>query len=120
MELIGYLINDVLRLLSSEAAIELQYIHADGGAVKNRFLMQFVAEMTRLTVRASNLPELSALGAVFSGTLGMKVHSSLSDLQNLPAEYAEYTPKLEQPEVDELKVGWEKAVRQVLYTSEKE
>jgi glycerol kinase len=120
LESIGYMINDVLRLLSSEAGIEVQYIHADGGAVKNRFLMQFVAEMTRLTVRASNVPELSALGAVFSGTLGMKVHSGLSDLQSLPAEYVEYIPKLDQPEVDGLKAGWEKAVRQVLYVSEKE
>jgi glycerol kinase len=120
LESIGYLTNDVLRLLSSEAGIELQYIHADGGAVKNRFLMQFVAEITRLTVRASITPELSALGAVFSGALGMEVYSNLSDLQSLPAEYVEYTPKLQQLEVDRLNVGWEKAVRQVLYTSKKE
>ena len=120
LESIGYLVNDVLRLLSSEAGIDLQYIHADGGAVKNRFLMQFVAEMTRLTVRASDTPELSALGAVFSGALGMEVYSSLSDLQRLPAEYVEYIPKLELREVEALDAGWQKAVQQVLYPGDKE
>jgi len=110
----------VLRLLSGEAGIDLQYIHADGGAVKNRFLMQFVAEMTRLAVRASDTPELSALGAVFSGTLGMEIHSSLSDLQTLPAEYVEYTPKLGLREVEALDAGWQKAVQQVLYPGDKE
>jgi glycerol kinase len=120
LESIGYLINDVLRLMSSEAGIELKYIHADGGAVKNRFLMQFVADMTRLTVRVPNTPELSALGAVLSGALGMEVYSGLSDLQSLPAKYVEYIPKLELLEVEALNAGWQKAVRQVLCTSEKE
>jgi glycerol kinase len=120
LESIGYLINDVLRLLSSEAGIELQYIQADGGAVKNRFLMQFVADMTRLTVRAANTAELSALGAVLSGALGMEVYSSLSDLQRLPVEYVEFTPKLERLEAEALNAGWQRAVCQVLYTPQKE
>jgi glycerol kinase len=119
LESIGYLINDVLGLLSSEAGIGLQYVQADGGAVKNRFLMQFVADITRLSVRAANTAELSALGAVLSGALGMEVYSSLSDLQRLPVEYVEFTPKLERLEAEALNAGWQRAVCQVLYTPQK-
>ena len=60
-------------------------VHADGGAVRNAFLMQFVADMNQLKVRAAQTPELSALGAVFSGCLGLKIYTSLEDLQNLPS-----------------------------------
>ena len=73
LEAIAYQVRDVLGLMAHEAGIALEYIHGDGGAVSNRFLMQFVADITRYQVRASSLPELSALGAVLAGTLGMGV-----------------------------------------------
>ncbi len=65
LESIAYRIRDVLSLMAQDAGVGMQYIHADGGAVGNRFLMQFVADMNQLNVRAAQTPELSALGAVF-------------------------------------------------------
>ncbi len=118
LESIGYLIGDVLALMSDQAGISLEYIRADGGAVKNRFLMQFVSEITGLKVLVSSTPELSALGSVLSGALGMKVYANLHELESLRVEYVEYVPKLEPSVVEALNAGWQRAVRQVLYTSE--
>jgi glycerol kinase len=115
LEAIAYRIRDVLTLMAQDAGVEMQYIHADGGAVSNRFLMQFVADMLGITVRASSLPELSALGAVFSGMLGMSAVQTIVDLQQLPMGSVDFTPKMERTLADQYYLGWQAAVQQVLY-----
>jgi glycerol kinase len=115
LESIAYRIRDVLSLMAEDAGIEMQYIHADGGAVGNRFLMQFVADMLGITVRASSLPELSALGAVFSGLLGMGLVKSIDDLQQLPMENVDFAPKMDRDLADKHYLDWQAAVQQVLY-----
>lgn len=115
LESIGYIVTDVLKAMGEDAGVNLSMVHADGGAVRNAFLMQFVADMNQLKVRAAQTPELSALGAVFSGALGLKVFASLEDLQNLPAGYVEYRSSMSPTRAGDLFAGWQSAVQQVLY-----
>lgn len=114
LEAIAYQIKDVLDVMAQDAGIALQHVHGDGGMVSNQFLMQFVADMLGYTVRASRLPELSALGAVMSGLLGMGVHSSLAELQTLPHMFEDYTPQMDAASVEKYYGGWQAAVKQVL------
>jgi glycerol kinase len=93
----------------------LETVHADGGAVRNSFLMQFVADLNQLTVRAAQTPELSALGAVFSAGLGLKIYASMLDLQKIPAGFIEYKADLDPISANNLFAGWQAAVQQVLY-----
>lgn len=115
LEAIAYIINDVLQFMEDEAGLKLTTIHADGGATRNRFLMQFVADITNLKICIAQTPELSALGAVFAGMLGMGIYTSLSDLNNLPNKYVEYCPGLPLEQVEALLAGWKRAVGQVLF-----
>jgi glycerol kinase len=114
LDSIAYVINDALELMSSEAGIHLQYIYADGGAVRNRYLMQFVADLSGMNVRVSELQELSAFGALLSGAMGLGLFANLEDLKNLPIHYTEFNPQMDPSVVKKLKVGWKKAVKQVL------
>jgi glycerol kinase len=114
LESIAYQIKDVLGLMAQEAGITLQHVYGDGGAVRNQFLMQFTADMTQCTIRASTLPELSALGAVLSGLLGMGVYSSLAALETLPLGHVDYSPVMNDAMVARLYESWQVAVRQVL------
>jgi glycerol kinase len=115
LESIAYLVTDVLKSMGTDEGIELDTIYADGGAVRNSFLMQFVADMNQITVRASRAPELSALGAVYSGFLGLKIYPSLEALQNLPYRYEEFTPLQDPENTKKIYAGWLAAVQQVLY-----
>jgi glycerol kinase len=115
VESIGYIVTDVLQAMSHDAQTTLSTVHGDGGAVRNAFLMQFVADLNQLTVRAAQTPELSALGAVFSGCLGMKIYSSLDDLEQVPSGYVEYRSAMDRNRAQELFSGWKSAVQQVLY-----
>jgi len=114
LESIAYQIKDVLDDMSQDAGTAIALVHADGGAVRNQFLVQFIADMIRATVRASGLPELSALGAVFSGALGMQVFESLEELQALPQTFADFVPAMDIGEADRCYSGWKAAVRRVL------
>ena len=117
LEAIAYMITDVLKSMGTDEGIELETINGDGGAVRNSFLMQFVADMNQLTVRASQAPELSALGAVYSGLLGLKIYPSLEALQKLPYRYDEYSPVEDPENTKKLYAGWNAAVQQILSQS---
>ncbi|MCA9882607.1 MAG: glycerol kinase GlpK [Anaerolineae bacterium] len=114
VESIAYQIKDVLELMAGDAGTELNAIHGDGGAVKNRFLMQFIADLAGITARASELAELSALGAVFASTLGMGLYSSLDELRSIGSDYVNYEPQMEAAQASELYAGWQAAVQHVL------
>ncbi|HEX3053921.1 MAG TPA: glycerol kinase GlpK [Aggregatilineaceae bacterium] len=114
LEAIAYQIRDVLGLMAQDAGVTLQHVHGDGGMVNNKFLMQFVADIVRYTVRASSLPELSALGAVLFGALGQGVYHSLNDLEGLPLGFVDYDPQMDAAQAEIYYAGWQKAVQQVL------
>jgi glycerol kinase len=114
LESIGYVVTDVLREMCEDAGVEPNIVHADGGATRNSFLMQFVADMNQLKVRASQMPELSALGAVFCGVIGMNLVDSIDELLILPFNFTEYQASMSPDLADELYSGWQLAVKQVL------
>ncbi len=114
LESIAYQVHDLLGLMAAEAGVPLEEVRADGGAVRNHFLMQFVADLTRVTVRASRLPELSALGAVLSGALGMGYYTSLGALAQLPQQWDNFVPTMDKATVQRYDEGWQAALIQVL------
>jgi glycerol kinase len=117
LESIAYRVRDVLSLMVQDAGGEMQHLHADGGAVSNRFLMQFAADVLGVTIRASILPELSSLGAVFSGLLGMGAVRTTAEIKQLNMESFDFTPKMERTLADKYYLGWQEAVQQVLIQS---
>lgn len=114
LESIAYQVKDVLELMAGESGVALQRIEGDGGAVRNRFLMQFVADMVRYPIRIPDLAELSALGAVFAGYLGCGLAHSLADLAQLPRHTIQYVPQMPIDQVAQLYAGWKSAVQRVL------
>lgn len=114
LEGIAFTIYDVLTLMAQEGSVAMQTVYADGGAVSNRFLMQFVSDLTHLTVRASRLPELSALGAVLAGLIGMGVYADLQAIAQLPRATIDFMPSMSLEAAATLREGWQRAVRQVL------
>ena len=114
LESIAYQVKDVLELMVAEAGIPLQYINGDGGAVRNDFLMQFVADMIRYPVRIPEFAELSALGAVYCGLLGTGRVSSFEGLNAMAREFRQFSPEMDEGQVQALYAGWQAAVRRVL------
>jgi len=110
LEAIAYQIRDVLDAMAVESGRPLAELFADGGMVENAFLVQFIADIARVAVRASTVPELSALGGALAGMLGMGIHGSLEDLERLDLGARQYSPRMPPAQADQLYAGWKRAV----------
>jgi glycerol kinase len=114
LESIAYQLRDVLDALKTQAGGGLAQINADGGPTRNRFLMQFIADMVGTEITAADVPDCSPLGAAMAGALGMGVYASLDDLAKIPRESVTYRPSISATDADKLYAGWRVAVKQVL------
>ncbi|MCS7034841.1 MAG: glycerol kinase GlpK [Phycisphaerae bacterium] len=114
LESIAYQIHDALDAMRRQAGVTLQTIHADGGATRNAFLMQFIADITGVSIAAAEMPDCSPLGAAMAGMLGSGVVTSMDELSRLPHRQTLYQPRMPQAQAEALRSGWRRAVRQVL------
>lgn len=119
LESIAYQIHDVLEAMRQQAGVTLQTIHADGGATRNAFLMQFIADITGVTIAAADIPDCSPLGAAMAGMLGSGAVGSIETLTQLPRAQTMYHPRMPALQADALRAGWRRAVGQVLAGVEK-
>lgn len=113
-ESIAYQLRDVLDMMGADAGIPLARIYADGGATGDKFLMQFIADMTGLEVLVSNVSECSPLGAALLGGLGTGVFTSLEQLASLPRNTISFCRAMHPDVVEKNYAGWKRAVQRVL------
>ena len=113
-EAIAYQIRDVLDMMRADSKVKLASLHADGGPTRNKFLMQFTADMTRTEIKVAEVAESSAWGAAMNGLLGLGIYNSLDELATLPRESSNYKPKMRLLDAKHLHDGWITAVKRVL------
>jgi len=113
-EAIAYQIRDVLDMMRAEAKVKLQSLHADGGPTRNKFLMQFTADLTRTDIKVAEVVESSAWGAAMNGLLGLGLGKSCCDLEQLPRSQTTFCPKMQTAEASRLHSAWRDAVNRVL------
>jgi glycerol kinase len=114
LEAISYQIRDVLDMLRADAAVAPKVLNCDGGPTRNRFLMQFTADLAGLELRVADVPESSALGAAMAGMLGTGRCDSLAALADLPREMRTFRPQMNAADAQRLYAGWQAAVKRVL------
>ena len=114
LEAIAYQIRDVIDMMRDDARVQLRSLHADGGPTRNKFLMQFTADLTRTEIKAAEVAESSAWGAAMNGLLGLGIYKSLDQLSALPRAQQVFRPRMKPAMAKELYVGWQQAVRRVL------
>jgi glycerol kinase len=113
LESIAYQVYDAVDFMRRESGVTLTELRADGGASRNATLMQFQADLLDNAVVASEVAELSAMGAAWLGGLGVGLWPSV---ERLPGNSAgrRYEPAMAAAERERLLEGWKKAVRSVL------
>ena len=82
--------------------------------MRNQFLMQFTADLTRTEIKVAEVAESSAWGAAMNGLLGLGLCKSFSDLEKLPRPQTTFRPKMPSAEAARLHSGWRNAVKRVL------
>jgi glycerol kinase len=113
LESIAYQLRDVLDAMHTEAGVAAGTLYADGGPTRNKFLMQFAADMTGVDLAVSDVPESSAWGAALAGLIGLGVYESLDAVARLPRATTTFRPQMDRDAADRLYGGWQEAVRRV-------
>lgn len=118
LESIGYQVRDAVQFIREQSGVPLTSLRTDGGGSSNSWLMQFQADILGTHVTRSTCAELSAMGSVYLGGLGVGYWSDPKGIitgntsdQNL---YEHYTPSMDEVSRQRLYAGWQNAVQMVI------
>jgi len=110
LDAIAMQVADVLQSMESAAGVELPVLLADGGATRNRTLMQTQANVLNRAVRRSAQEELSARGAALLGGLALGWFRDMQEIAALPSESDNFEPQMDDIERAQLRRQWTLAV----------
>jgi len=113
-EAIAYQMRDVLDMMRTDAKVELQSLHADGGPTRNKFLMQFTADLTRTEIKVAEVVESSAWGSAMQALLGLGIYKSQGQLAKLNRSQTIFLPTMSAKLAQKNYTGWRRAVQRVL------
>ena len=111
LEAIPYQIKDLVDLMTGQAGVKLKELRVDGGPTRNRFLMQFQADMLNATINRADIEEASAMGAVVMNGLARGVWATLDEVAALRTSDNRIEPKMTAEERATLHGGWIEAVK---------
>lgn len=111
LESIAYQNHAVVRAMETE----LSELRVDGGPTRSSVLMQFQADILSCPVRCSIAQEISALGSAYMGGLKLGFFSEPSQITAWQQAGRIYEPIMTEQQVAELTLGWDQAVKSVMY-----
>ena len=110
VESLAYQTKAVLDAMEKDSGIALKTLRADGGAVKNSFLMEFQSDILDVPVEIPATNETTALGAAYLAGLAVGFWASQEEIAAQWAIAQSYEPKMDEEKRKKLIDGWEKAV----------
>lgn len=111
VESLAYQTKAVLDAMEKDSGIELKTLRADGGAVKNNFLMKFQSDILNVPVEIPEISETTALGAAYLAGLAVGFWENQEEIATQWAINRSFEPSMNEEKRNELVDGWEKAVR---------
>ena len=119
-ESIAYQSWDLVDAMEKDTGIPLSALNADGGASRDKFLMQFQADVLNKPVRRPVIRETTALGAALLAGLATGVWSSQEEVKSRMKTDSLYEPAMDEAKRQKLLRGWHKAVGRSLDWAEPE
>lgn len=118
LESLAYLSKDVLNAMEEDAGFKIEELKVDGGVSKNNFIMQFLSDMTGISVLRPKIVELTALGAAYMAGLGTGFWKDLEDAKNILKIDMSFKSNFDKKNREEKIKAWHKAVKTSLYYKE--
>ncbi len=109
-EAIAYQSADLLAAVEADTGTPLTELKVDGGATRDRFLLQFQADILNIPVRRPMIHETTALGAGYLAGIATGVWSGTEELKALWKCDLVMEPKMDGETRQKLLKGWHRAV----------
>ena len=109
-ESIAYQVADLVHAMESDTGVTLNELKADGGASRDRFLMQFQSDIIDRSVRRPAIRETTALGAAYLAGLATGVWKDTEEIKHLWMCDNTFDPSMDAQQREKLLAGWHSAV----------
>ncbi len=113
LEGIVYRCRDVIEAMKIDAGVRIKSIKADGGASRNNFLLQFMADMLNVKVERPKMLDSTALGAAFLAGIARDYWNEKDVLEKRKVDRV-FEPEMNEEKREKLYNGWKKAVKRAL------
>lgn len=108
LESIAYQTNDLICAMQNDSGVSVTNLKADGGAAKNKFLMQFQADISNTQVICPNNNEATALGAALLAGITAGI---ISDTNNINCTATKFMPQMCDTVRQNNISGWKNAIK---------
>ena len=109
-ESIAYQSADLVEAMEKDTGLPITELRVDGGASRDRFLMQFQADILNKEARRPMIRETTALGAAYLAGLATGVWQSTEEISRLWSCDVTFAPKMAGEKRRALLAKWHKAV----------
>lgn len=114
LESIAYQTKDLIDAMTEDVGAELKGIKVDGGASRNKFLMQFQSDILGSNVIRPIISETTALGAAYLAGIAVGFWKDKEEVKKFWHMADEFKPNLDLDIVNKYYSGWKKAVKRTL------
>lgn len=111
-EAMAYQVADLVKCMENDTDTPIALMRCDGGAVRDKFLMQFSADMLNIPIEIPDCTEATARGAAFAAAVGVGM-AKIEDAESLFEVKIRYTPAMTADERTRLQNEWHRAVERV-------
>lgn len=112
LESIAYQTNDLITAMQNDAGVTVSSLKADGGAARNKFLMQFQADISNLDVICPDNAEATALGAALLAGITAGVIDG--DTKDINSAATTFKPCITNQERTQNLDGWKRAINSTI------
>jgi len=109
-ESIAFQVMDLLHAMEKDIGVTISQLKVDGGAARDRFLMQFQSNICRIAIMRPIIRETTALGAACLAGITAGFWKDQDDIKSRWQRYAVFEPEMSADKREKLVLGWHKAV----------
>jgi len=109
-ESIAYQVMDLLQAMEKDLHFSISGLKVDGGACRDKFLMQFQADICCTSILRPSVLETTALGAAFLAGITAGFWKDMEEVKKSWQCDTEFTSKMDNKRRETLTAGWHKAV----------
>jgi glycerol kinase len=109
-ESIAYQVMDLLQAMEKDTGVNISQLKVDGGAARDKFLMQFQANICRVAIVRPVIRETTALGAACLAGITVGFWKDQNDVKEKWQRYAVFESDISNDKREKLVLGWHKAV----------
>jgi glycerol kinase len=113
LESIAYQTYDLVDYIQRNSGNEIKTLRVDGGATRNKFLMQFQSDILNIPILRPSMIEATSRGAAYLSGMGIGLWKTIDDLPDVGKQDL-FTPKMAQDTRKRLIMGWRETLRKTL------